>query len=102
MLIVTCGLLLALSMSADEKPSPSADMQNTVRAILARFDKGDPGWKVRMESLVHLAKIGPAAGPSLIDGLKHESLVTREFAAQALVLFADSTMEPALELALAD
>jgi HEAT repeat protein len=49
-----------------------------------------------------LAKIGPAVAPSLIEGLKHESPVTREFAAQALVLFADPTMEPALEQALAD
>src|SRR5262249_39970501 len=78
------------------------DTQKSVRAILAKFDKGDPGWKVRMEALVSLAKIGPTAGPILVEGLKHGSPETREFAAQALVLVADSSAQPALEQALAD
>jgi hypothetical protein len=95
-------LLFAAPLSADEKPVPTPDTQKTVRAILAKFDKGDPGWKVRMEALASLAKIGPAAGPILVEGLKDKSPETREFAAQALVLMADSTAKPALEQALAD
>jgi HEAT repeat protein len=94
--------LFAVPLLADEKSASAAETKESVCAILANFDQGDPGWKVRMASLVHLAKIGPAAGPTLVEGLKHESPITREFAAQALVLFADSTMEPALEQALAD
>jgi HEAT repeat protein len=100
--LLAFGLLFVTYVSADEKSASKPETETTVRTILAKFDKGDPGWKVRMESLVRLAKIGPAAGPTLVDGLKHESPVTREFAAQALVLFADSTMAPALEQALAD
>src|SRR5262249_33584544 len=46
--------------------------------------------------------IGPAAAPLLIEALKDTKPATREFAAQALVLFADSTAKPALERALAD
>src|SRR5262249_43483455 len=94
--------LFAAPLSADEKHVPTPETQKTVRAILAKFDKGDPGWKVRMEALVSLAKIGPAAGPMLVEGLKDKSPETREFAAQALVLMADSTAKPALEQALTD
>ena len=101
-LILSLVLLFAVSLSADEKHVPTPDTQKAVGAILAKFDKGDPGWKVRMEALVSLAKIGPAAGPTLVEGLKYESPIAREFAAQTLVLIADSTMEPALEKALAD
>ena len=100
--MLTLALLFAGPLSADDKAGSTAETQKTVRAILAKFDKGDPGWKVRMEALVSLAKIGPAAGPILVEGLKHESPDTREFAAQALVLFVDATMQPALERALAD
>ena len=101
-LILSLVLLFAAPLSADEKQVPTPETQKTVRAILAKFDKGDPGWKVRMEALVSLAKIGPAAGPTLVEGLKDKSPETREFAAQALVLMADSTAKPALEQALAD
>ncbi len=51
------------------------------RKILANFDKGDPGWKVRMESLVHLAKAGPDTVPALVEALKTGSPTTREFSA---------------------
>jgi len=95
-------LLFAAPLSAQDKSVSTADTRKSVRAILAKFDKGDPGWKVRMGSLVSLAKIGPAAGPILVEGLKHESPETREFAAQALVLVSDSSAQPALEQALAD
>jgi len=72
------------------------------REALARFDQGDPGWKVRMETLVSLARAGPAVVPVLVDGLKKGSPPTRELAAQALVLFADPQARPALEAALGD
>jgi HEAT repeat protein len=100
--MLTLVLLYAAPLSADDKAGSTAETQKTVRAILAKFDKGDPSWKVRMEALVNLAKIGRTAGPILVEGLKHESPQTREFAAQALVLFADSKSQPALERALAD
>ena len=95
-------LLFAAPLSADEKAGPTAEARKIVHALVAQFDKGDPDWKVRMEALVSLAKIGPAAVPVLVEALKRESAETREFAAQALVLFADSSTRPALERALAD
>jgi HEAT repeat protein len=95
-------LVFAAPLPADEKSASTVETQKTVHAILAKFDKGDPGWKVRMEALVSLAKIGPAAGPVLVEGLKHKSPQTREFAAQALVLMADPAAKPALEQALTD
>ena len=101
-LMLTLVLLFAAPLSADENSTSTAETEKSVHAILAKFDKGDPGWKVRMEALVSLAKIGPAAGPVLVGALKHKSPQTREFAAQALVLIADSTAKPALEQALTD
>jgi HEAT repeat protein len=102
MLIITLTLLLAAPAPSDEKSAARAETDKTVHTILAKFDKGDPGWKVRMEALVSLAKIGPAAGPILVEGLKDKSPETREFAAQALVLFATENTRSALEQALAD
>jgi HEAT repeat protein len=95
-------LLIPAQLLADEKSASTPETEKAVRTILVKFDKGDPGWKVRMEALVSLAKIGPAAGPVLVDALKHKSPQTREFAAQALVLIADSAAKPALERALTD
>jgi len=76
--------------------------EQAVRALLTQFDKGDPGWEVRMTSLVALAKTGPVAVPILVEALKKGSASSREFAAQALVLFADPSARPALEQAVAD
>src|SRR5262245_50266885 len=76
--------------------------QKAARDVLAGFAKGNGDWKVRMEALVRLAQIGPAAAPILIEALKDGKPATREFAAQALVLFADAKTRPALERALAD
>jgi HEAT repeat protein len=76
--------------------------QKAARDALAMFEKGNGDWKLRMEALIRLAKIGPAAAPVLVEALKDSKPATREFAAQALVLFADSTAKPALERALAD
>jgi HEAT repeat protein len=100
--LLTLVLLFGAPVSADAQSASTTDAQKTARAILTKFNKGDPGWKVRMEALVSLARIGPPAGAILVEGLKHKSPDTREFAAQALVLFADSNMQPALEPALAD
>ena len=83
------------------KTDPRIEIQKAVQAMLARFDKSDPGWKVRMEALVDLAKAGPKAAPFLVHALKTGSPPTREFAAQALVLFPDPGNRPALEQALA-
>jgi HEAT repeat protein len=88
------------ALHAHDEAKPTA--QNAARAALASFEKSNGDWKVRMESLVRLAKIGPAAGLVLIEALRDSKPATREFAAQALVLFADSTAKPALERALAD
>ena len=95
-------LLITTPLRAEDKASSRAEAEKRVHAILAKFDKGDVDWKVRMEALVSLAKIGPAAVPVLVEALKRESAETREFAAQGLVLFADSSTRPALERALAD
>jgi HEAT repeat protein len=100
--MLTLVLPFAAPLSADAQSASTADAQKAARAILNKFNKGDPGWKVRMEALVNLARIGPPASPILVEGLEHKSPDTREFAAQALVLFADSNTQPALERALAD
>jgi HEAT repeat protein len=100
--MLTLVLLFAAPLSADAQSASTTGAQKTARAILSKFNNGDPGWKVRMEALVSLARIGPPAGPILVEGLKHKSPDTREFAAQALVLFADANTQPALERALAD
>jgi HEAT repeat protein len=84
--------------NASSTPTP----QKAARDALASFEKGYGDWKMRMQALVRLAKIGPAAAPVLIEVLTDSKPETREFAAQALVLFVDSTAKPALERALAD
>ena len=76
--------------------------QKAARDTLALFEKGNGDWKARMEALVRLAQIGPAAAPVLLEALKDSKPGTREFAAQALVLFADANGQPALQRALAD
>jgi hypothetical protein len=72
------------------------------RDVLSGFAKGNPGWKARMEGLIRLVKAGPEVTPVLADALKTGSPAAREFAAQALVLFADPARRPALEQALDD
>jgi len=74
----------------------------TARDILARFDKGDPGWKVRMTALVGLVKAGPAAVPVLVEALRNGTATTREFAAQVLMFMADLRARSALVQALDD
>jgi HEAT repeat protein len=72
------------------------------RETLGKFEKGDPGWKVRVESLVRLIKAGPPAIPVLVDALKNGSRSIREFAAQVLAVAADPSTRPALVRALED
>jgi HEAT repeat protein len=93
-------LVLAAAVPAGEKGGAAAE--KSARDLLAKFEAADPGWKVRMTGLVELARGGPACVPALIEGLKSESPRTREFAAQALVMFADPSIRPALDQALDD
>jgi HEAT repeat protein len=95
-------LLFAGPLRADAKACSTAAAEKAASAALAKFAKGNADWKVRMGALVGLAKIGPAAVPVLVKALKDGRPATREFAAQALVLFADAKTRSALERALAD
>jgi HEAT repeat protein len=101
-LALTFVLLFTAPLWADDKTGARDTAEKEARAALANFEKGYGAWKVRMEALVSLAKIGPPAAPVLVEALKDGPPETREFAAQALVLFADATTRPALERALAD
>ena len=100
------ALLGSTALSAADQETPGtkerAAAEEEARQIVARFDKGDPGWKVRMEALVRLARIGPAAVPVLAEALRKGPPSTRELAAQALVHFAEPSTRPALERAFAD
>lgn len=100
LLLVLCALAVHCSDAVADDASGTA--RPTAKRILSRFDKGNPGWKVRMRSLTQLAKIGPAVVPALADALKTGSPSTREFAAQALGMFAEASARPALEQALKD
>jgi hypothetical protein len=99
--VIVAVSFVALSSSGEDTPISESE-QHSNRTILASFDKGDPGWQVRMQSLVRLARVGPDAVPDLIEALTAESPTTREFAAQALAMFADPAAQPALEAALTD
>src|SRR5262249_53462318 len=67
----------------EQKPDPAA-AEETARGALAKFDKdwkdytnepnlGDPRWKLKMETLVRLARAGPAAIPLLEEAAKKDS-----------------------------
>jgi len=98
----TFVLPFAGPLRADDETNLTAGAEKAARAALARFEKSNTDWKARMGALVELARIGPGAAPVLVETLKSGQPATREFAAQALVLFADETTRPALEQALAD
>lgn len=118
LLTLTLALLLAAPLLANdqpkktdetEEPSPAtaetdstAAVEKMARDALAKFDQGDPGWKVRMEALVGLVKVGPATVPVLVEALKNGSPSPREFAAQVLVVFAGPAARLALLQALDD
>jgi HEAT repeat protein len=105
-LAVALALLCCTALSAADTETPRtkdrAAAEKEARQIVARFDKGDPGWKVRLEALVRLARAGPAVVPVLVEALHKGSPSTRELAAQALVLFAEPSTRPALQRALND
>jgi len=90
------ALLFVLPLPADDR----ADLLKATRESLAQFDQGNPGWKVRMKALVELAKRGPVVVPALTEALNKGSPTVREFAAQALLLFAEPGLRPALVEAL--
>jgi HEAT repeat protein len=104
-LTVALALLCSSPLPANDRDTPTPGeraAQKAARQIIARFDKGDPGWKVRMEALVRLVKAGPATAPVLTEALHKGSPLARELAAQALVLFADPGTRATLERALGD
>ena len=68
------------------KPGASAAAEKAVRDALAPIAQADPGWKVRVETLVTLVKAGPAAVPVLEEALKKEPLAVRALAAQVLAV----------------
>src|SRR5262245_21744899 len=99
-LVITVALLFPATSPADNREAApvgpdqpgagaGAAAQQVARGVLVRFDKDDPGWKARMECLSKLVKAGPGVTPILTDALQHAAPLAREFAAQALVLFAD-------------
>jgi hypothetical protein len=100
------ALLCSTPLSASDKGTPTtrdrAAAEKEARQIVARFDKGDPGWKVRMAALVWLVRAGPGTVPVLAETLRKGSPSARELATQALVLFAEPSTRSALEGSLAD
>ena len=101
-----CILLLAVIClftvaGASAEISPGAEAR-TIAQDLAKFDKGNPSWKVRMDALVKVVKAGPEAVPLLVKTLQEGSPPKREFAAQALAVLADASSRPALIKALED
>jgi HEAT repeat protein len=92
----------AATAGQPEKPGAGDAANQVARDILAQFDKGDPGWKARLEGLTRLVKAGPDVTPLLTEALKKGPPLAREFAAQALVLFADAKARSALEQAVED
>jgi hypothetical protein len=104
--LLALALLCPTPAPAEDKSPPQkrehAAAENEARQVLAAFDKGDPGWKVRMQALVRLARAGRATARVLTEALHKGSPTTRELAAQALVLVADPGSRAGLERALAD
>jgi HEAT repeat protein len=100
--VLPVTLLFAGPLSAQDQAGSAATADKVARDALARFARNSGAWKVRMEALVRLARIGPAAAPVLVEALKQGRPADRELAAQALVLVGDPTTRPALEQALAD
>ena len=92
----------------------TASQQQTVQAVLAKFEKhwkppndqkpDDQSWKIRMECLVAVAKVGHPSVPALVEVLKTESRSphTRAFAAQALGFLGDPSARPTLAQAVED
>src|SRR5262245_8247127 len=62
----------------------SATNEESIREVLAKFERGDPGWRVRMESLTQAVRAGADAIPVLTESLDTSVAPVREFAAHAL------------------
>jgi HEAT repeat protein len=106
-LTVALTLFGAAPLAAQDRGSSrtregAAAVEKEARQIVAQFDRGDPGWKVRMGALIRLVRAGPATVPVLVEALHKGTPSAREFAAQALGLFAEPGTRSALERALAD
>jgi HEAT repeat protein len=102
--------LVTMSVFAEQKVGQADHAQKAAQDALAKFQvasrgeaaSGEPVWNVRMEALENLVKAGSAAAPILIDALNNGPPATRDFAAQALAVFADPVARPALLRALDD
>ena len=110
--------LLAIPSLADEKDSkgkakasaPHEREEQAARDALVRFNKewkgytnepnhGDPRWKLKMETLVRLARAGPAAVALLEEAAKKDSKwssATRELAEGNLGLLRKRELQRAL------
>ena len=94
-------------LAAQKKPDP-APGEETARDALVKFDKdwkpsanepnyGDPRWKLKMETLVGLAKAGPAAIPLLQAAAKEDSPWaphSRQLATKVLKTLRDNAAVP--------
>jgi hypothetical protein len=109
-IFVATTILGAPPSAADPvTPCPShqaAKDSLSVQEILTNYEKhsNQEYWKVRMECLVNLIRIGPTAVPDLIECLKNEKAPsgTRAIAAQALGFLADPRARPVLLQAIED
>src|SRR5262245_51797391 len=95
--VLASFLFLYPARAQDGKKSQAAAAESAAAAqaardVLAKFEKSAnamqtqtrTGKMLRMECLVGLAKVGPAAAPVLVDALKTESPEIRVLAAEAL------------------
>jgi hypothetical protein len=96
LVVLLCGSIAAFGQEPKKRVSAA---EQAARAIVAKFDKDYPDWKVRMAGLVELAKQGPGVVPVLVETLRKGSPTARDFAAQALSLFAEPVMRDALDQA---
>jgi AhpC/TSA family len=97
---LACQCTAPSCLNGGEK-KPDSESGNVVRDVLVRFDKnwkdytnepnyGDPRWKLKMETLVGLARAGAAAVPVLEAAAKENSRWaphTRNLAAYALKIW---------------
>src|SRR5262245_38983381 len=102
------SLLLFMSVTYASDGEGVADDQSTekarqsVKEVVAQFEKGDPGWRVRMQALVATTTAGAGAVGVLVESLQRDEPSVREFAAHALSIIADPRSESALKRALDD
>lgn len=109
--LAVASALLPAVVRAEDAPAPTGSAAETA---LLRFAKewkpqrgymrplDDKGWKVRMEVLQKLARLGNKASPALTAALAKGDPETRILAAQALGILADPDTRTALEAAVKD